>query len=335
MLMQRRTSFRRSGIDPELTQPRQGGSSPDAAKIEAAYVGFHTTLHNRLKRVDTIARTISTVVETDNLLDRQIWLDSIPKMRLWIGDKTLSMLRGESLPVITRPHEASITVSKHDILNDRYGMYRDRINSMGDAYNWALDEMVLVMLCAGLQGTALGATYDGQNLIDTDHTTMAIGGTAQSNLVPGAFSAAVFQTAWNRYLGMTDENGTPLNLMGRRMKLIHGPANRNAVRTVLNQQMVAGSNNLDLGMADPVLVNWIAPATRTVLGVSVTLTGTEWFLMPEGSTAVLTHIKRTPEFLSVEEGEHAFRTGKYLYGIEAEFGAAYGLWQEIVGGPGV
>ncbi len=72
----------------------------------------------------------------------------------------------------------------------------------------------------------------------------------------------------------------------------------------------------------------------TVDGVAVTISGTEWFLMPRGSTSIIVQKKRGPEFLSVEEGEFVFRTGKYLYGIEAEFGAGYGLWQEIVGGPG-
>lgn len=333
--MLRRTAYNPRDVH-HLSAPRMGGTSPDAAKIEAAYIGFRTTLNDRLKRVDTIARTLATVVQTDNLLDRQLWMNSIPKMRLWVGDKTLSMLRGESLPVVTRPHESSIVVPKHDILNDRYGMYRGRISEMGDAYNWALDELVITMLCAGLQGTALGSTYDGQNLVDTDHTATSSGGTAQSNKVTGAFSATVYQNAWNAYLTLADENGTPLNLTGKKMRLVHGPALRNAVRLVLSQNIgVTGSQNMDFATAEPVVVPWIVAGTRNVLGTSITLTGTEWFLLPENSTAVIVHEKRQPEFLSVEEGEFAFRTGKYLYGIEAEFGAAYGLWQEVVGGPGV
>src|SRR5512138_1314760 len=90
-----------------LAAPPQGGSSPDAAKIRAAYIGFQTLFNNRLKRGDSIYRQISTVVETDNVLDRQIWLQSTPKMKRWLGDKTMSRLRAESLPIVTSPHEAS------------------------------------------------------------------------------------------------------------------------------------------------------------------------------------------------------------------------------------
>lgn len=314
---------------------RPGGSSPDAAKIEAAYIGFGTMLHNRLQNGDAIHSRIATVARTNNLLDRQLWLNNVPTMRMWEGPKVLSQLSAESLPIVTRPHEASIRIPKADIQNDRFGLYTGRINDLADSFNWSCDDMVITMLCAGVAGTSLGTTYDGQNLIDTDHTTLSGGGTAQSNRVTGAFSAAVFQSAWDAYLKFKNENGVPVNVRNRKMILLHGPANRTAVRTVLNQQIAAGlSQNLDAGMAEPLCTPWITARTTKVLGVSVTLTGLEWFLIPEGSSSVILQIKQDPEFLSVEEGELAFMHGHYLYGIESAHGAAYGLWQEIVGGPG-
>ncbi len=191
------------------------------------------------------------------------------------------------------------------------------------------------MLCAGIQGTSLGATYDGQNLIDTDHTQLSIGGTNQINRINGAFSATIYQNAVNAFLGFKNENGIPVNLGRPNWILLHGPANRVAVRTVLQQQIGAGLvQNLDAGTAQPLCTPWISARTTKVLGTSVTLTGLEWFLIPTNSSAVILQIKRTPEFLEVVNGELAFMSGKFLYGLEAEFGAAYGLWQEIVGGPG-
>lgn len=313
----------------------QGGRSLDAAKIEAAYVGFHKTFQDRIGKAASVYKQVATVVETDQLVDRQVWLTGSPKMRQWVGDKTLSKLRAESHPITTEPYEASLEVPKHDILNDKLGLYRPKINGLADAYDWALDELVMTMLAAGVAGTALGTTYDGQNLIDTDHTALSAGGAAQSNKVTGALTAAVFNTAWARYLAFQDENGVPVNAAGRRMRLVVGPAWREVARAILSQEFQAGgAQNMDKGTADLIVTPWLSARTVTVKGVSVTLTGTEWFLLPEESTAVICHLKRGPEFLAVEAGEFAFRTGKYLYGIEAEFGAAYGLWQEVVGGPG-
>jgi hypothetical protein len=313
----------------------QGGRSPDAAKIEAAYIGFQTMLHNRLNRPDALYPRIAKVTETENVLDTQLWLSNNPKMQLWLGDKDLNQYRGESFPIVTRPHEASVMVPKNDILNDRFGLFRSRLESMADAYGWALDDMVIGAICAGIAGTALGTTYDGQNLVDVDHTALSIGGTNQSNKVTGAFSETTFQTALQRFGTMVDENGVPYNVSGKRLTLLVGWANADLAKKVINQPFQAGgATNIYAGNADLIITPWIAARTTKILGTSVTLTGTEWALLPEGSAAILAQVKRGPQFLSVEEGELAFRSGKYLYGIEAEFGFAYGAWPEIVGGPG-
>lgn len=313
----------------------QGGRSLGAAKIEAAYVGFHKTFVDRIAKAASVHRRIATVVETNELLDRQVWLTGSPKMRRWVGDKVLNKLGAESHPIVTEPYEASLEVPKNDILNDRLNLYRPKIDALADSYDWALDELAVTMLAAGVAGTALGTTYDGQNLIDTDHTALSAGGTAQSNKVTGALTSTVYNTAWTRYLAFQDENGIPVNVAARRMTLLVGPAWREVARDILDQDIQSsGERNMDRGTADLIVTPWLSARTVNVKGTDVTLTGLEWFLLPSDSSAVLIHIKRGVEFLSVETGEFAFRTGKYLYGTEAEFGAAYGLWQEVVGGPG-
>jgi phage major head subunit gpT-like protein len=179
-----------------------GPRSLDAIKIDAAYTGYHKTFSDRLrslKNAPAIARRLATVVPSSDVLDVQLWLAGTPKLRRWMGPKTLHKLRGESKQMQTTMHESSVEVPKNDILNDKLGLYSEQIGGMADAYEWALDDLVITMLCAGIQGTALGTTYDGQNLIDTDHTYLSAGGTAQSNKVTGAFSASTYNTAWNRY----------------------------------------------------------------------------------------------------------------------------------------
>lgn len=316
----------------------QGGRSLDAAKVEAAYVGFNTLFHNRLKKAAPIFDRIATVVETDSVLDAYLWLANNPKMRRWVGDKVLHKLRAEKHEIKTEPQEASLEVPKHDILNDRLGLYTGRINGMADAWTWRRDEMVIGMLVAGMAGTAYGTTYDGQNLFDTDHQALSVGGgTNQVNKITGALSSTTYNQAWEKYIGFKDENGVPANVASRRMKLIVGEANRAAARAILEQQTgTSGQQNIEAGTADLIVTGWLSNGVKfNVNGTEVTATGTEWFLLPEDSTAVILQVKRGPEFIAVESGEYPFRTGKFLYGIEGELGSAYGMWWEAVGGPGV
>lgn len=318
---------------------RIGGSSPDEQKVEAAYVGFNTRLANRLGTYASFYQQLSTVVDSPNLIDRTIWLNALPVMQMWVGPKRISQISAESHPIVTRPHEVSISIGKGTLMNDQLGLYGPHIDRLAEAYPNALDDLAITMLCAGIQGTALGACYDGQNLIDTDHVFRSndagVAAFQYSNKVTGAFSASVFQSAVNLYKTLKNENGIPVNIGKGPMMLVHGPANRIAVRNVLKQDIAAGLvQNLDKDTAIPVEVPWIQARTTRVLGTSVTLTGLEWFLMPQGSTAVILQRKSASGLLSVEEGYQNFMTGLNYYGIEAEFGAAYGLPQEIVGGPG-
>jgi phage major head subunit gpT-like protein len=318
---------------------RIGGTSPDEQKVEIAYVGFGTRLNNRLKTYESFFDKLALVVDTPNLINREIWLNAVPTMRMWLGPKVIERISAENTPIVTRPHEVSIAIGKGTIWNDQLGLYGQLVDKLAESYPNALDDMVITFLCAGIQGTSLGATYDGQNLIDTDHTFRSadtgVAAFQYSNKVTGAFSASVFQTAVNAYKLLKNEKGVPVNVGKGPMMLVHGPANRIPVRNVLKQDIAAGLvQNLDKDTAVPVEVPWIQARTTKVLGTSVTLTGLEWFLMPQQSTAVILQRKRAAELMSVEEGYQVFMEGTYYYGLEAEFGAAYGLPQEIVGGPG-
>jgi hypothetical protein len=336
-------------IPPELadttvnTGIRIGGTQPDEQKVEIAYVGFNTRLANRLKTYESYYERLATVVDSPNLIDRSIWLNALPVMQMWLGPKRISQISAENLPIVTRPHEVSISMGKGTLMNDMLGLYAPHIDRLAEAYPNALDDLVITMLCAGIQGTALGACYDGQNLIDTDHVFRSndagVAAFQYSNKVTGAFSAAVYQSAVNLFKTLKNENGIPVNVGKGPMLLVHGPANRIAVRNVLrlDTASIGGfvlPQNLDKDTAIPVEVPWIQARTTRVLGTSVTLTGLEWFLMPRGSTAVILQRKSLSGLLSVEQGYQNFMTGMNYYGLEAEFGAAYGLPQEIVGGPG-
>lgn len=321
---------------------RIGGQSPDGTKVDIASVGFGTRLNNRLKEYNPIYPLISTVVMSDKLLNREIWLNAVPNMHLWEGPRQISRISAENLPIVTRPHSNAIAISRSDIINDQLGLYSPMVDKLADTYPFALDDLVITMLAAGVAGTSLGTTYDGQNLIDVDHVFRSadVGNSAfqYSNKVTGAFTAAVFQTAMNLFLTLRNEYGRPVHTQGP-YYLVHGPANRVAVRNVLqlDTASIGGfvlPQNLDKGLAIPLLTPLISARTTKVLGTSVTLTGTEWFLMPANSSAVILQIKRAVEAMSVEEGYQVFMEGLYYYGIDAEFGAAYGLPQEIVGGPG-
>lgn len=310
---------------PEMSGGDGGGRSYDGSKIEAAYIGFRRDFQGRLMKAAPLYDRLFTIVDTDNMVDTQLWINSSPKMRRWVGEKVLHKARAESHPITTEPYEASALVPKHDVINDRFGLYADYVAGMADSYEDALDELAFSMLLAGIAGSSLGTTYDGQNLIDTDHTMRSadsgVLAQQQSNFVDGALSQSVFVSALQRFADMVNENGTPLKVVPR--YLVAGPANSHAVKLITQQNIQAtGEQNLYAGSVVPV--------------ISPRITGTQWCLLPENSSAIIIHRKRAPEFLAADNPNDSgiIATGQFIYSVEAEFGAGYGLWQEIVGGDG-
>jgi hypothetical protein len=200
------------------------------------------------------------------VLDVQVWLSGTPKLRRWMGPKTLHKLRGESKQMQTTMHESSVEVPKNDILKDKLGLYSEQIGGMADAYEWALERLCdRRTSAAGVQGTALGTTYDGQNLIDTDHTYPRPAARAQSNKVTGAFSA----TTYNR-------PGTRIS-DSRRERQADEPRRRTAMMLLVarscepevvrdgpraGRSSLLGESNMDKGTARSVLVPWIKPARQ-------------------------------------------------------------------------
>lgn len=300
----------------------QGGRSLDHQKIEAAYVGYHTEFEARLKKIAPAYERLAAVVDTDREVDTQVWLSSNPSLQEWIGPKESIKYRGESHTIRTKPWYSSVLVPMHDVMNDRLGLYKAKIARMAEAYGERIDKLWIDMLVAGVTGTTLGATYDGQNLIDTDHTHLGIGGTSQSNKVTGALSTTTLNEALDKFASIVDEFGNPIGVTPR--YLLHGLSNRNTAAKLLGQGTLAsGEQNFD--------------STHGIIPVlHPRITSTQWFLLPEGSSSVIIHRKSGPIFKAVDNPEDSFvyDTGMFKYGIEAEFGAAYGLWQEVVGGPG-
>lgn len=300
--------------------PTPGGNSLDIHKIRAARTAYYAIARKRMTAPGAFHPKVATVAQTSKDVSVSLWLSRHPRMRKWTsGPKLKKKFRVGSDRITTDPYESSVMVPVDDIENDDFGMWSEAIGNMGQAYPEALDTLAATLLNNAFNST-YGTSYDGQNLIDTDHTTIA-GGSNQSNLVTGALSATTLDTAFRRFGEMVDEEGQP---MPRKPKtLTVGFQNRDVARKLLGQDALAtGETNMNKGILE--------------LEISPYVTGTNWFVTVEGSAALVIHVKKRPIWLAVDDpnGDFRFETASHKYGIEAEFGGKPGMWEDIVGGTG-
>lgn len=300
-----------------------GATMIDRAKVEAAFVVFSTVFDMKLSNTPVIYPQICTVIPGVSEKVEFKWFGSIPTLKRWIGDRALQRLRGETQTLTTEWWANGIEVDVDDLNNEaKYGMIVKRIRAMAQACARRMDAQTVAFYVDGFAGTQ-GVTYDNQFLFDTDHTAAGNGiGVAQSNVIVGAFASGTFNSLLERAMEIVDDEGEPIGL--NVSKILAGPNNQLALRTVLKQEHKAGGeDNVDAGMATGL--------------ISPRITGNHWFgLTDEEIAAVIMGIEVQPQFVSADDPRayEMFMRRNAMYGSHTKFGHCYGFWQAAFGSTG-
>ncbi|WP_337050247.1 Mu-like prophage major head subunit gpT family protein, partial [Serratia fonticola] len=61
------------------------------------------------------------------------WLSDFPRMREWIGEKTLRSLAAFNYTLKNRDFDATVEVDRNDIKDDRLGIYGIKAQSAGQS----------------------------------------------------------------------------------------------------------------------------------------------------------------------------------------------------------
>lgn len=93
------------------------------------------------------------------------WLGQLPSLREWIGPRILKSLAAKGYTIPNKDFEATITVPRNSIEDDKYGLFSPLFEEMGRSAAAHPDELVFSALKAGFTSEC----YDGQNFFDTDH----------------------------------------------------------------------------------------------------------------------------------------------------------------------
>jgi phage major head subunit gpT-like protein len=300
------------------------GKLLDRAKLDAAYITFSTLFDMQLTRTPVIFQEIATVIPVATTEVQFKWLGDVPTMKKWIGQRAINKLRAETHRIVTENWANGIEVHKDEIADDQLSLVQPRIADLADQGMFKMEDLIFDLLNGGIQSTTLAACYDGEALLDTDHTADGAGtGASQSNFEDLALSATTYQNAWKKMMDFVDTTGESIRVVPD--TLLVGTANRTVARNLIVQETKAnGESNIEAGSAR--------------LIVHPRVTGTNWFLMStkQAVRALILLVRQAPQFASVASMDdyNAFMQGNFLYGADARFGAGLGLWQTIVGGDG-
>lgn len=295
----------------------------DRAKLVSAYIGFHTTFNDRLPKAPASYRGLCEEFPSDNPVEQYKWLGSVPTMKEWVGERQIEKLTAEAYQIVNKDWANGIEVERDDLRDDKLGLVQRRIRDMADAGVDAIDTQVMARYNAAFAADGLLRVYDGQFLIDTDHTAGAGATAAQSNSMGTvALSATELENAIVRMIGFKNDKGEPINVFPT--VLLCGPSLWPVARKLLGQTTLAsGEENINKSLL------------RLVM--SPRITGNKWFVIDteRGLKPVILQMRQAPIFrdpnIGGDNSMEFFKHKKFFYGADATFGVGLGMWQTVVG----
>ena len=135
------------------------------SSLAAMFAGFKLAFNQGLETAPPHYREVAMVVPSDSREESYAWLGQFPKMREWIGNRTINNLAAHSYTLTNKSFESTIAVPRDDIEDDKYGLLAPVIKEMGMAAGEQPNELVLSLLGAGFAGLC----YDKKPFFAEDH----------------------------------------------------------------------------------------------------------------------------------------------------------------------
>ena len=151
------------------------------ANLELLHQAYNARFRKGLIGRQAAAQWKEVAMETTSATreEQYGWLDALPGLRRWIGDRTLNQLSQSKYALENLDWEETVAVDRNAIEDDQYGVYGARFQAMGEAAAAHPDEVLWPLLKSGF-GDDNGMAYDDQYFFDTDHKFVDQYGVEQS-----------------------------------------------------------------------------------------------------------------------------------------------------------
>jgi phage major head subunit gpT-like protein len=232
------------------------------------------------------------------------WLEQIPGMREWIGDREIKNLALGKLTVTNRDFESTVSVGRNDIEDDNYGVFAPLIAMMGA--NSAL--LWIELAVEALLGN--GTWADGNPFFCSGRK---LGESLITNAVTTALSQTAVETGLSTMLGWTLYSGKPAQVTPQ--FLVVGPSLEATARAICEAEIVNVGG---------VAVSNSSPARALQVRVDPRLVGThaaEWYITGNkaGVPCVAVQKRKLPVLTKMDkdDDENVFMRKTFLYGTDA------------------
>lgn len=298
--------------------------------ISNIFINLKTTFNKAFDATPAVWQKIAMRVPSTGALNTYAWLSNFPKMKKWIGDKTLKALKAFGYTLTNDDFEATVEVDRNHIEDDQLGIYAPQAEMAGFSAKQFPDEGIMDIV----NGVFVNKCYDGQYYCDTDHpvfdpatgkdvsvsnkTTLVLRADTQENAI------ASFGFARKSIRMFKNDEGQPLNITPN--ILLCGPSLADTARIL--------ANNEKLGDQQPNPYK----GTFEVVEDARILSDTAWLLLDTTKPVkpFIYQDRKSPVFVQATDpqSDDVFMRKTFKFGAEARAAFGYGFWQLCFGSTG-
>lgn len=293
--------------------------------LNAIAAGLKKVYNDTFNKTESFYKQVAMVVPSSNSQETYAWLQNMPRMRKWVGDKVINKLSKQGYSIVNDDFEVTVEVKRNDIEDDNIGQY----NNMSQQAGWSAKQLPDELTSELINQGQTNLCYDGKPFFSSTHPVTVKGeDKTMSNVHNKALSAATladakasFGAGRTKMRSLTDYEGR--NLKVKPNLLIVGPDLEDTARTLLTaDKLENGDQNIYKNTAELLVIDDLTAGT--------------WYLEDTSMPvkALIIQERKKPVFVSQTDlsAPDVFMRGTYKFGAEARYGAGYGFWQLMLKG---
>ena len=174
--------------------------------LRGIYIGFNTIFNKALEEAKPLYTEVATVTPSATDSETYAWLNDIPSMREWVGEREVQNISASGYTIKNKPFESTFGINREEFDDDRLGIYSPIIQEYAqNAVNY-IDDLVFGLLKRGF----INLCFDGKPFFSDSHE---IGGKKVSNMSHAKLSLEAYIAARASMMSLTNSKGRALALV--------------------------------------------------------------------------------------------------------------------------